>query len=94
MPQLVNIPLELGLCPSSIPRVGHACFRLVKELEVEFIAQIGALSEKLSGFLFPLTVVGREPLCQRGDPFFRSVFNELPRLWLQIKAVFLRTVGK
>ena len=57
--------------------MGHVCFRIVKELEVEFIAQIGALSEKLSGFLFPLTVLLREPHCQRGDPFFRSVFNEL-----------------
>jgi hypothetical protein len=78
--------------PQSLGR--SEIFRLVKELEVEFIAHIGALSEKLSGFLFPLTVLRREPHCQRGDPFFRSVFNELPRLWLQRKAIVLRTVGK
>jgi hypothetical protein len=67
--------------PQSLGR--SEIFRLVKELEVEFIAHIGALSEKLSGFLFPLTVLRREPHCQRGDPFFCSVFNELPRFWVQ-----------
>ena len=61
--------------PQSLGRSG--IFRLVKELEVEFIAHIGALSEKLSGFLFPLLYLGGSSPASGAIRFPASVFNEL-----------------